>query len=91
MKGKRHTTEDKTRILREADRGERAVLEICREAKISEVTFHRWQKQFGQMDLHEARRLRERERENTEVNKMPAETGLLGHNEALEGLPELGR
>ena len=35
MKGKRYTTEDKIRILREADHGEKSVLEICREAHIA--------------------------------------------------------
>ena len=40
MKGKRYTTEDKIRILREADGGERSAAELCREANISEVTFH---------------------------------------------------
>jgi transposase-like protein len=34
MKGKRYSTEDKIRILREADGGK----------NISEVTFHRWKK-----------------------------------------------
>ena len=52
MKGKRYTTEDKIRILREADRGERTIQVICREANISEVTFHRWKRQFGQMDIN---------------------------------------
>ena len=42
MKGKRYPTEDKMRILRETDRGEKRVLDICREARISEVSFHRW-------------------------------------------------
>ena len=54
MKGKRYTTEDKIRILREADRG-RSALEVCREHNISEVSFHRWKQQCGQMDLNEAR------------------------------------
>ena len=57
MKGKRYTTEDKVRILREADRGQRTIQVICREANISEVTFHRWKKQFGQMEVNEAHRL----------------------------------
>lgn len=73
MKGKRYTTEDKIRILREADGGERSAAELCREANISEVTFHRWKKQFGHMDVNEARRLKELERENTELKKMLAE------------------
>jgi hypothetical protein len=53
MKGKRYTTEDKIRILREADRGEKSVLDICREANISEVSFHRWKRQFGHMEVNE--------------------------------------
>jgi putative transposase len=72
MKGKRYTTEDKIRILREADGG-RSIVEVCKERNISEVTFHRWKKQFGQMDLNEAKRLKELERENTELKKMLAE------------------
>ena len=73
MKGKRYTTEDKIRILREADRGERTIQMICQEANISAVTFHRWQQQFGQLEVNEARRLKELERENTELKKMLAE------------------
>ena len=73
MKGKRYTTEDKIRLLREADRSQKSVAELCREENISEVTFHRWKKQFGHMDINEARRLKELERENTELKKMLAE------------------
>lgn len=72
MRGKRYTTEDKIRILREAD-GVRSIVEVCKERNISEVTFHRWKKQFGQMDINEAKRLKELERENTELKKMLAE------------------
>ena len=72
MKGKRYTTEEKTRILREADSG-RTILEICREKNISEQTFHRWKRQFGLMEVNEARRLKELERENAELKKMLAE------------------
>ena len=86
MKGKRYTTEDKIRLLREADRGERAILEICREANISEVTFHRWKRQFGHLDVNEARRLKELERENTELKKMLAESLL--KNRVLEAVCE---
>jgi putative transposase len=46
---------------------------ICQEANLSEVTFHRWKKQFGHMEVNEARRLKELERENTELKKMLAE------------------
>lgn len=81
MKGKKYTTEDKIRILREADSG-RSILEVCREHNISEVSFHRWKRQFGQMDVNEAKRLKELERENTELKKMLAEALL--KNRVLE-------
>ena len=72
MKGKRYTTEEKIRILREADGG-KAFNEVCRAHNISEVSFHRWKRQFGMMEINEARRLKELERENTELKKMLAE------------------
>ena len=64
MKGKRYTTEEKIRILREGDRS-KSILEVCREHNLSEVSFHRWKRQFGQM-----RKLKDLERENSELKKM---------------------
>jgi len=81
MKGKRYTTEDKIRILREADGG-KAIAEVCRAHNISEVSFHRWKRQFGMMEINEARRLKELERENAELKKMLAEALL--KNRVLE-------
>lgn len=72
MKGKRYSTEEKIRILRDVDAG-KSVVEICREKNISDVTYHRWRKQFGQMDVNEAKRLKELEKENTELKKMLAD------------------
>ena len=85
MKGKRYTTEDKIRILREADGG-KAIHEVCRAHNISEVSFHRWKRQFGMMEIHEARRLKELERENAELKKMLAESLL--KNRVLEAACE---
>ena len=68
------TTEEKIRILREADRGATSIQDLCREENVSEVTFHRWKKPFGHMEINEARRLEELERENSEFKKMLAES-----------------
>ena len=43
MQGKRYSTEQKIRLLRAADAG-RAIVDVCREAGISEQTFHRWKR-----------------------------------------------
>ena len=71
MKGKRYPMEAKIRILRAVDSGQ-AILDVCREQNLSEVSFHRWKRQFGQMEINEARRLKELERENRELKKMLA-------------------
>ena len=86
MKGKRDTTEDKIRILREADRGEKSMADICGDENLSGVSFHRWKKQFGQMEINEARRLKELERENRELKEMLADSLL--KNRVLEAVCE---
>ena len=83
MKGKRHATEEKIRILREADSG-KSIIEVCQDRNISEVTFHRWKREFGMMDLNEAKRLKELERENSELKKMLADSLL--KNRVLEAI-----
>ena len=85
MKGKKYSIEDKIRSLRQADGGQ-SILEVCREANTSEVTFHRWKNQFGQMEVSEAKRLKDLERENTELKKMLAESLL--KNRVLEAVCE---
>ena len=85
MKGKRYTTKEKIRILREADAG-KSILDVCREHNLSEVSFHRWKRQFGQLEIHEARRLKELEREDTEPKKLLAESLL--KNRVLEAVCE---
>ena len=65
-------------ILRQADGGQ-TVAEICREHNIAEGTFYRWEKQYGGMEVAEAKRLKGLEKEsteNTELKKMLAEAML---------------
>jgi len=59
-------------------------VDICREKNISAVTYHRWRKQFGHLNLNEAKRLKELERENTELKKMLADSLL--KNRVLEAI-----
>ncbi|MBM3281049.1 MAG: transposase [Candidatus Handelsmanbacteria bacterium] len=75
MKRKVHSVEEIIRILRQADGGETAQA-VCREHNISAQTFYRWQQKYGGMDLADAKRLKELEKENSELKKMLAESML---------------
>jgi len=75
MKPKRYTTEQIIRILRQGDSGQ-TIESIFREHNISEGSFYRWKKKYGDMDVSNAKRLKELEKENTELKKMLAETML---------------
>ena len=75
MKGKTHCTEEIIRILRQAD-GRETAQSVCRKHNISEQTFYRWKKKYGDMELADARRLKELEKENAELKKMLAESML---------------
>ena len=75
MNGKTHSTEEVICILRQADGGETAQA-ICREHNISVQTFYRWKKKYGAMELADAKRLKELEKENAELKKMLAESML---------------
>ena len=85
MKGKRHTTEERIRILRKAETGKSAQ-DVCREHGISEQTFYRWRKEFGMMGVNQAKRLKELERENARLKRIVADQvlGMEILQEALE-------
>jgi|TARA_B100000678_G_C17733232_1_gene311454 putative transposase len=75
MKQKQHSTEEIIRILRQSDT-DQTVESICRESNISKATFHRWKRKYGDMDIADAKRLKELEKENAELKKMLAESML---------------
>ena len=75
MKGKTHCTEGIIRIFRQADGGKTAQ-SVCREHNIFEQTYYRWKKKYGDMELADAKRLKELEKENSELKKMLAESML---------------
>lgn len=80
MKKTRRSTEEIIRILRESEGLK--VEEACRIHGISQPTYHRWKAKYGQMDVKEAQRLRDLERENSELKKIVADQLL--ENKALK-------
>lgn len=73
MKQKRHSTEEIIRILRKVDNG-RGMEEVCREHNIAVTSYYRWKKKYGGMELQDARRYRELEKENRELKTMLADS-----------------
>ena len=58
--------------MREAE-SSKSVLEVCRAANITSVTFYRWKKKYGGMEMRDVHRLRDLERENSELKKIVAD------------------
>jgi putative transposase len=63
-------------ILAQAARGEMTAVEVCRINGVSEQTFYRWKRRYGEMTTSEVRRLRELEAENTRLKRLLAERDL---------------
>ena len=79
MKRRRHTPEQVVRKLRQAERmlGEgKAVPEVAKELEISENTFHRWRAEYGGMKGNDVKRLKELERENSQLKRIVADKEL---------------
>ena len=80
MARKRYTPEQIIRLLRQAEvlssQGGRNVSEICREIGVTENTYYRWRKEYGGMQVNQAKRLKELERENTRLKRAVADLTL---------------
>ena len=72
MPQKRYRPEEIIAKLREAEvllgQGNR-VPEVVKTIGISEVTYYRWRKEYGGMDVSQAKRLKELERENARLRQ----------------------
>ena len=79
MARKRYTPEQIISLLREAEvhvsQG-KTVIEAVRQIGVSEQTYYRWRKEYGGMEVEQARRLKDLERENSQLKRLVADQAL---------------
>ena len=78
MKRKRHSEEQIITVLKEAQAGG-VVDEVCRRHGISQATYYKWKRQFGGMEVSDAKRLRLLEDENRKLKGLVADLTLDKH------------
>jgi putative transposase len=83
---KRHSEEQIIRILREAEKNQIPIREVCKQHNITEQTLYRWRNKYGGMDVADARRLKDLESENSRLKRLVAEQMLV-----IDGLKEFSR
>jgi len=76
MSKKRHSAEEIVTKLREADvlmaKGQ-TINEACRQLQISDQTYYKWRKEYGGLQVDQAKRLKELEQENSRLRKVVAD------------------
>jgi transposase-like protein len=76
MARKKHTAEEIITKLREADvllaRGQ-SMEEVCRQLAISDQTYYKWRKEYGGMQVDQAKRLKQLEQENNRLRRAIAD------------------
>ena len=75
MKRARFSEEQIIGILKAAEAAGN-IRAVCAEHNITEQTFYRWRRKYGGLEVSEAKKLRELERENGELKRMVAEQAL---------------
>ena len=79
MPRKKHKPEEVIAKLRKADAmlGEgKSVAEVVQALAVTEATYYRWRRQYGDMGRSEAKRLKELDKENDRLKRLVAELSL---------------
>ena len=54
----------------------KALPRACKEARITDVTYYRWRKEYGGLKADQAKRLKDLERENARLKRVVADLSL---------------
>lgn len=83
MKNGKFTEQQIVSAIKKQEAG-MSVKDIAREMSISEATFYNWKARYGGMEASDVAKMKELERENTELKKMYAEMSI--ENRAMKNL-----
>ena len=78
-RGKGYQPEQVVNLLRQIEvaiANGKTTAQACKEAEIVEQTYFRWRKEYGGMQVDQAKRLKELEQENAKLKRLVAELGL---------------
>lgn len=75
MKRKRFSVEQIVAVLKQVQVGV-PVVEVCRQAGITEQTFYRWKKPYVGLEIDQVRQLKQLQEENGRLKKLVAELSL---------------
>ena len=70
MRKPKLTDEQIVALLREAERGENTITEICKKAGVSEQTFYRWRNKFSGNTVQDVRKLKQLEKDNARLLRL---------------------
>lgn len=76
MRTSKFTEEQIVGLLREAEKGEEKLEALCRARGITVQTYYRWRKKYGGIEVSDVRKMRQLERENTQLKQLLAEREL---------------
>lgn len=90
MPRKHYTSEEIIKLLRlvEIDLGTgKTIGHACKQQGFTEQSYYRWRKEYGGLQINQAKRLKALEKENSRLKKMVADLSLDKDilNEALKG------
>ena len=78
-RGKRHSAEQVVNLLRQIEVGVangKTTVQASKEASITEQTYYRWRKEYGGLQVDQAKRLKELEAENAKLKRLVANLSL---------------
>lgn len=75
MKGKKYSEEQIIGVLKELRSGI-SIQDLCRKHGVTDATIYNWKKKFGDMEVSDARRLKQLEEENRKLKRVVADLTL---------------